>query len=218
VQKKNLVLTILLFCILIILISFAAVMTSRSVNSNTPVTERPPLKLDFAAWIIGDSEALTSFTNMANSHGAETAMIDLHSFESNSSLKSSVLNDRSLIVFDGNWLKQNDNQQLSDFLTAISKDVGGILVVGESKNNLYLALDKADICELSRDESGNIRFPVSEEDVAIVGFALKKCPTFSGEPYYVSSIFSTCSSTDSYGLMQAVVNWLNDTIDVYPAR
>jgi hypothetical protein len=128
-----------------------------------------------------------------------------------------VLNDRSLIVFDGNWLKQNDNQPLSDFLTAISKDVGGILAVGESATNLYLALDKAGIRELSRDESGNIRFPVSEGDVAIVGFALKKSSTFSGEPHYVSSIFSTCS-TDSYDLMHDVVNWLNGTIDVYPAR
>jgi hypothetical protein len=216
VQKEKLVLTILLLSTLIILISIAAIMTFQSVNSNTPVTKRPPLKLDFTAWAIGDSEVLTSFIDMANSHGAETAVLDLHSFGSNSSLKSLVLNDSSLIVFDGNWLKQNDNQQLYAFLTAISKDVGGILVIGEPTTNLYIVLEKAGVRELSRDESGNIRFPVPE-NAAVAGFALKKAINPYDELYYFPSTFTTCN-LDSYDLMQQVITWLNDNPSAYPAR
>jgi hypothetical protein len=209
-QKKAL--TILSLCVLIILISLVAIFASQSINKNTPVNALPPLELDFKVWTIGDSEALTSFIDVANSHGAETAALDIKRFESNSNLKESVLNKQSLIVIDGNWLKQNDNQQLYDFLKTTTKNVGGIIVTGELPSNLDIILDKADIYLLPRDENGNLRISGAENS-RFVGFALVQARDRDGTSHYVPSHFST-GDIDSYGAIRGIVGWLNHNYEM----
>jgi hypothetical protein len=210
-QKKKFVCVVALFCALSLLMSMAATMACQPANNNIPATsnvdENKIVLQDIAAWTVGSDESLIPFVDTVTSQGAKTASIDLNNLEFDSNLKSTVLSNRSIIVFDGAWLKQNDDQQLYDFLTTNVKDVGGIVVAGESATDLYLVLEKAGMYTIARNEDGSLRIPISD-DATITGFALKETTTPNGEPYYVRSHFST-NNVDSYLTMRDIVNWLN---------
>lgn len=210
-MSKKIVLFLVLFCSLILIVVGLAIalQSANKLSENTfvPVNEFDPS--DIVVWTIGDSDTLPFFIDAVNSQGVETTPITIQNFESNSSLKSLVLNNQSIIVFGVDWLKQNNNQQLYDFLVATTKDVGGIVVTGESAVDLYIILEKAGLYTIARDEYGALRVPGSE-DVTIVGFALKETVTPNGDPYYVPSHFST-ASTESNFIMKDILEWLMTT-------
>lgn len=203
-QKQKIVSAILLICSLILPIAIGATLAFQSIDT-TPAAQKINPQ-DITAWNIGDSDAMAGFLNKANAQGAKTHVLDILSFNSNQSIRSSVLSKQSIIMFDGTWLKQNDNQMLNDFVITTVKKVGGLTVTGESTSILYDILDKAGVYTLFRDDSG-VRNPV-RDNPAIVGFAFKEEITPAGKHYYAPSIF-TSNSTDSYKTMQDIASWLS---------
>jgi hypothetical protein len=81
------------------IVPFYYLLTPDQTNTNVGTNEIK--SYDITAWTIGDSEALSSFIDLANSQSVKTVAIDVQSSNSTYGLDSVMLNDRSIIVFDG---------------------------------------------------------------------------------------------------------------------
>ncbi len=203
-QKHSKKLAFAVLCLLIPVITVAAIVTFLNQNQST-VEPNEMEVVDLVFWNMGtNAELETIYDQAQTSKIFETKSLEISSFEANPDVKSSILSRTSVIMIDGNWLIQNNNEALDRFLNATIKDVGAVIVVGESTSNLYVVLDRAGIYKVARYDNGDLN-PAGNSPFA-AGFCLKPI-TENEKERYVGGIFS-CISANGVDLIENIESFV----------
>jgi len=119
----------------------------------------------------------------------------------------SLLNNSSIVVFDGNWISaQKDRYEAHFFLQEASSRRAALTAIGGSTSGLFDALDKAGVHELGRDAAGNVRNPASIDPRA-AGFAWRYAVTPYGTQYSYPSILIT-NALGAQEMVEVLSGWL----------
>ncbi len=158
-------------------------------------------------WTLGTNDFIESLQTNPQAEGTPVTSLSIEDFNSNSEMRSMVLNKSSIIIFDSIWLNQNDNQSTYDFVNASASEIGSFFAVGGSNAKLYEILEKADVYTMGRDDNGIPRNPASHS-MPIIGFRLQLVRDIDGSQHYANCHYSN-GNLNGPDLLETIVEFLN---------
>lgn len=197
----------MLFCLILLALALS-VFTFQT--NNVPVPEELESNIadeHLMIWTFGTNDLIESLQTNPQAEGTPVTTLSIEDFNSNSELQSMVLNKSSIIIFDGNWLNQNDNQETYDFVNATASKIGSFFAVGGSNTKLYEILEKADVYTMGRDDNGIPRNPASH-GLSIVGFRLQLVTDIDGTQHFATGHYGNGNLNDPE-LLRSIVAFLN---------
>jgi hypothetical protein len=115
--------------------------------------------------------------------------------------ESAELNERLIVVFDGEWIKEKAHDaELHNFLRNAASRGSRLVAMGGATSKFFEALDEAGVDRLIVTETGETRNP-AHDNPPIVGFRMKRADGYT----YPSILISYAS--DANGLMEALIGW-----------